>query len=302
MADASQLLADFRRYAGLIRAGMGNLQPFEAESEDDVSVQVERGLIYPQALTPATGIAVEGKESSVERLITLSTSPNLREIAVVDRTGHHRPVYRGLLVYSWLQTFSLLYEKLSRPEFGRWEEGVRVWCDLLEAELGEIDLSPGAIPAGRGSTATEAAWIALSLQIAGKVFIRDAWTDLAADAFGKLTRFQHESGALLHATASDNPETHAYHELVLLHACSSYAVQAEDKTVAAAVARATAFHQNEIQPDHATTQPWGLFAFIWNAQTHPLADQILHAATENGSAISLMLLADALYCLELFAK
>src|SRR5262249_44126851 len=160
----------------------------------------------------------------------LSNSHRLPEMAVVDRTGHHRPVYRGLLVYSWLQAFSIAYEKLPRSEFGRWEEALRVWCDLMESELGEIEIPPGPIPAARGSTATEAAWIALSLYIAGKVYVRDAWTDLAADTFGKLTRYPHASGALFHAGPGDNPETHAYHELVLLHAVASYAVQAEDKT------------------------------------------------------------------------
>src|SRR5262249_46770195 len=153
---------------------------------------------------------------------------------------------------------------LPRSEFGRWEEALRVWCNLMESELGEIEIPPGPIPAARGSTATESAWTALSLYIAGKVFIRDAWTDLAADTFGKLTRYPSDKGALLHAGPSDNPETHAYHELALLHAAASYAVQAEDRTIATAVRRATDYHQNETQPDHATTQPWALFAFIWN--------------------------------------
>jgi hypothetical protein len=299
MTESAGLLADLRRYAGMIRATILGSYPFQAEAEDANSVQVERGVILPRALS---NVANEPENSPIERLITLAAHPKIRQIAVVDRTGHHRPVYRALLVYSWLQAFSLRYETLPRPEFGRWEEALRVWCDLMEAELGEIDLMPGPIPAARGSSVTEAAWIALSLQIAGKVFIRDAWTDLAADTFGKLTRFQHGSGALLHATASDNPDTHAYHELVLLHAATGYAVQAEDRTIAAAVARATEYHQAQTQPDHATTQPWALFAFIWNANTHPLADQILHAATQNNSAVSLMLLADALYCLELFTK
>jgi hypothetical protein len=78
--------------------------------------------------------------------------------------------------------------------------------------------------------------------------------------------------------------------------------------VAAAVARATAFHQRETQPDHASAQPWGLFAFICNPQTRPLADHMLHAATVQAASgaggvndgVALILLADALYCLRLF--
>ncbi|HLL89432.1 MAG TPA: hypothetical protein VK324_09020, partial [Tepidisphaeraceae bacterium] len=72
----------------------------------------------------------------------------------------------------------------------------------------------------------------------------------------------------------------------------------------AAAARAAEFHQNETQPDHASAQPWGLFPMIRNPLTRPLADQILHAATTQHPAglegVSLMLAADALYCLRLF--
>jgi hypothetical protein len=210
------------------------------------------------------------------------------------------------MVYAWLQAYRAWYETLPRSEFGRWEEGLRPWCDLLEGELGEIELPSGGapMPAGRGSSATEAAWNALALHVAGKVFVRDAWTDLAADAFGRIVRGQQASGTFLLATARDNPETHWYHELVLLHAAASYAVQAEDRTVASAVARATTFRLNEMQPDHASSQPWALFAFIWNEATRTLADQVLHACsvaqTPGNSSVSLMLLADALYCVRLF--
>ena len=83
------------------------------------------------------------------------------------------------------------------------------------------------------------------------------------------------------------------------------AVQAEDRPLAAAVKRNTEYHLRETQPDHATSQPWGLFAFVWNESTRPLADGLLHAAQtlrpENRSdGITSMLLADALYCLRLF--
>jgi hypothetical protein len=247
-------------------------------------------------------------ESAVGRLIELSTSDRLSEINVLDSTGHHRPVYRGLLVYSWLQAYQLLYETPPREEFGRWEEGLRRWCDLLEAELTENALPAGAIPAGRGASATEAAWTALALHVAGKIFLREAWTDLAADTFGKLTRAQAPSGAFLTAAVSDNPETHWYHELVILHAAASYAVRAEDRTVASAVARNTVFHLNETQPDHATTQPWALFAFASDQETQILAHDLLHNASvlaqqqqqQSSSGVSLILLADALYCLNLF--
>src|SRR6185503_7774905 len=124
-----------------------------------------------------------------------------------------------------------------------------------------------------------AVWMALALFVAGKVFVRDAWLDLASDTFGRLLRGEPNRSTFLLATASDNPETLWYHELVILHAAGSYAVQAEDRTLAAAVARNTVFHLNETQPDHATAQPWALFPFIWNPKTRVFAEWMLHTAS-----------------------
>jgi hypothetical protein len=300
-AMSQQLVDDFSRYARMIRPMLDEASDFSPQSESATAIQVERGIIFPLLLkTPA------GNLSAVERLIEISTSDRLSSIAVVDRGGHHRPIYRGLLVYSWLRAFGLVYETLPREQFGRWEEGVRAWCDLLEAELGQTEWPTPPVPAERGLTASESAWMALALHMAGKTFVRDAWMDLASDIFGRIARSQKDSGAFLHATSADSPETHWYHELVLLHASASYAVQSEDRTIAAAVARNAEFHQNETQPDHASNQPWGLFAFVWNPRTHAHADQVLHAASvqlaADAGGVSLMLLADALYCLQLFAK
>jgi hypothetical protein len=304
---------EFRRYAAMVEAALPSVETFQAQSEGPAAVQVERGLVFPICLRdPHDARAAE----YVERLIALSTFPHLGEIAVVDRAGHRRPAYRPLLVYGCLQAFRLAYETLPRAEFGRWEEGLRAWADALEAELTGIDWRApdggAGIPAAQGDDVVRAVWSALALFVAGRVFIRDAWTDLAGDTFGRLTRAQAAGGAWLSAGPGDNPEAHSFDELVLLHAAASYAVQAEDRPLAAAVARNTEYHQRETQPDHATQQPWGLFAFVWNAATRPLAEQLLHAASVqrvgsdagpaggSGEGISSILLADALYCLRLF--
>jgi hypothetical protein len=289
--------SDLRRYAALIRSTIGAAPSFVPEAESATAIQVERGIIFAHAiLSPETV-----DPGAIDPLAEIAIQSGIESIAVVDRSGHHRPVYRGLLVYCWLQAFSLMYERLPRISFGRWEESLRVWCDLLEAELGQIEWPRGPMPAGRGSSATESAWMALALHLAGKLYVRDAWTDLASDTFGRIAAAQRPNGMFLQASTSDNPETHWYHELVVLHAAASYAVQTEDRHIAAAVAKNAEFHLNETQPDHATTQPWGLFAFIWNPATRTLADGMLHAAPKD-SGVALMLLADALYCVELFTK
>ena len=270
---------------------------FEAnlEAENAELVQVERGAVLHAAMTTNPM-----RDHWVERLVVLALAGGERHVKVVDRLGHQRAVYRPLLIYAWLLAFKLEYERLPREAFGRWEEALRPWCDALEASL-VAPFGPEVIPATSGAAAGEAAWTALALHQAGKLFIRDAWVDLAADTFGRITRLQQSNGAFLAASGAEHPESTWYHELQILHAAASYAVQAEDRTIAGAVERATEFHQRQTQPDHATTQPWGLFAFIWNTRTRPLADQLLHAtALGELDGVSLILLCDSLYCLRLF--
>ncbi len=111
-------------------------------------------------------------------------------------------------------------------------------------------------------------------------------------------------GVFSRRPASGNPETYWYHELVLLHAAASFAAQAEDRVVAAAVKRATEFHQNETQADHASGQPWGVFAFIWNPGTRDVAEGMLHAVRtvnpEGVRGVGAILLADSVVCIDQF--
>jgi hypothetical protein len=312
---------DFHRYATLLHTTLTQSpKTFIPESETATAIQVERALSYSAALLDPTHPG-----DSIDLLLGAVDQPDLAHLAsftVIDSAGHHRPHYRGLLFYAAFQTFHLAYETLSTAAFGQWEEGLRPWADLLESQLTQIDLTPThdadddetesaignrqstilSIPALKGSAATDAAWLALALHVAGKLYVRDAWTDLASDLFGKLTKSQQPTGAFLAATPSDNPETHTYHELLLLHAAASYAVQTEDRPLAASVARSAHYHLSNTQPDHATNHPWALFAFLWNPETRTLADQVLHSASTNPSPLSSILLADALYCLRLFLK
>ena len=297
------VLEEFQRYAALVEAAMGapTAPAFVATAERVGAVQVERAATCAAALFgPPTAEAV----AQVEPLVRVAAGGVPPDLSVLDTGGHRRPVYRPLVVYGWLQAFQYWYEVLPRADFVRWDEALRAWCDLLEAELGSSRMGDTSTDAAGGDAVAEAAWSALALFAAGRLFVRDAWTDLASDYFGRLARGQTPLGTFLTPGASDNPESWWYHELVLLHAASSYAVQAENRTVAAVVAKATDFHLRETQPDHATSQPWGLFAFVWNERTRPLADQLLHAAAVNRpggvDGVSLILLADALYCLRLF--
>lgn len=296
-------VAEFPRYANLIRQALPAAGDVVFTAETPATVQVERGVVLRDAMATQHDAARNG--SLVDRPIDLSMDgvERLAQVAFVDAAGQARPVYRPLAIYAWLTAYRIAYESLPPSIFGRWDEALRPWCDLLEGELGPITIADAGTPAIRGGSAAEAAWTALALYAAGKVFVRDAWTDLAADTFGRLARGQQAGGAFLLPSSSDHPEVSWYHELAILHAAASYAVQAEDRTVARAVARSASFVLDEIEPDHATAQPWGIFAFIWNPAARPLADQQLHAVDmrrDRLDGVSLILLADALYCLRLF--
>jgi hypothetical protein len=297
---SAELQARFSRYSELIGSALASDFSADFPAEDAESLQVERGTVYCSALTGS----LRGDDPRMGRILELTRGTGLHAIAVVDRMGHHRPLYRPVLVYACLRAFTQIYETISRSDFGRWEEGLRVWADLIEAELGQLGRDDSMLLAGKGDSVAEGAWSALALAVAGKLFIRDAWTDLASDFFGTLARRQQANGPFLRADRSDNPETHWYHELAILHAAAAYAVQSEDRPLSVAVRRNTQWHAQEVQPDHAAGGPLGLFAFLWNPDTSHLADQVLHTVRtefpEGATGFSAILLTDSLYCLRQF--
>lgn len=302
------------RYAALIESALPPIRAFVPESEGPAIVQVERGGVLRLCLD-ANALPLEAS-SYVDRLIELSATVGQSMPDIVDRGGHRRPGYLVLLVYAWIQACRLVQEKAGPGAVSHWEPALIEWCKRLEADA----VLPGAadttgIPAASGAAAVSACWAALSLYMAGLLFPADYWlrtgakppAKLAEQVFAILVANQQASGALLLAGRSDNPETYWYHELVILHAAASYAVQAGDAPVAAAVARAANYHLAETQPDHATTQPWALFAFISNPGCRPLADEMLHnaavqSACGSGDGVGSILLADALYCLRLYCQ
>ena len=148
----------------------------------------------------------------------------------------------------------------------------------------------------------------------GAAVAAEVWDDLAAlvrrregagTAILNLVAAQDHRAAYLRfdGNAGDNPEPWWYHELVLLHAVTSYALLTGDAAASESAKRAAAFHHAETQPDHATGQPWAVHAFLLDPDTTPTADLLLLAAGVNGagglSAVSRILLADAAVCLSL---
>ena len=108
-------------------------------------------------------------------------------------------------------------------------------------------------------------------------------------------------GAFTRLAVGENPEPWWYNELLLLHVVSSFAFEVNDPAVWPLVRDRAAHHHANTQPDHATTEPWAVHAFVLDPDFFYTADQMLHAlAIQQAQAhnpIALLALRDALYCL-----
>ena len=139
----------------------------------------------------------------------------------------------------------------------------------------------------------------------------NAWRELAAyvvspsapvPTLQRLAEAPRGPGPLLPGLSGTiHPEVDWMHEITLLHALTSFALLRGDADARAAVAAAARFHHAETQPDHATSQPWAIHAFLLDLDTLPTADLMLLAANINQpkglDAVSRILLADAAVCL-----
>jgi hypothetical protein len=211
-----------------------------------------------------------GIDSACGRLLESGAA----DLRVVDAAGHQRSQYSGLLLYTWRRTLALVESFLTPGQASAWAAAIERCSQRLRS---------AADPAGD-------AWSALGSEHAE-----------TASLFQSVAERQQRSGALLKSDPSQNPETLWYEELVLLHALIAHAVRAGRAHLQAAALRAAEYHLNETQPDHATSEPWGLLAFILNPNTHSLADQMLHTVKvlhpHGATGVTAILLADVLDCL-----
>lgn len=201
-----------------------------------------------------------------------------------------RPIHRPLRTYALARAARIapsLWASLDPATLAPLRDAVNSSADIT-----------ATLPASVGNRICTIAWSALALYAA------DTTSDLArrgADILTRLGSAQRPDGSFFTPARADNPETLWYHELVLLHAVSSYALLTNTPHLLDAAQRAALYHLHETQPDHATTQPWALNAFLLSPDTYPLADQLLHTLqTQHPTGpdpISSILLADTLLSL-----
>lgn len=284
-------------------------------------IQYLRGLLTGHLPVPAV---VEGKitlgyGSPLPALILGESVPRFEipppTATVCDSFGHQRPAYRGLLGHAWARAMCRGWQP-ANPDI------LQSWFVDLAARIDVKHLPAGPVSAVHGFELCQQAWFALAVYSGGIAFERPAWTQLGHQVFESLL-----SGAMLVPSSSpvgeagngcaspastqprgtlmatgmdDNLESWWHHELVLLHAATSYAAPRRDPRWQSFLQKSAEHHFAETQPDHASTQPWGIHAFLLFPHTISLADQMIHAAVVQGGghpeAVSMLLFADALDC------
>lgn len=156
---------------------------------------------------------------------------------------------------------------------------------------------PAALSHGIFDTLDASPLSMLARQVAGESLARPELCSQARAAFDAVVQHQQPSGALLAPDPAFNPESRWYEELITLHALASYAVRVRSDAVDRAVRLNAEYQLEQLQPDHATAEPWALLAFLQHAP--PLADQMLHALQMQYAGripgIPLLLLIDARY-------
>jgi len=251
-------------YARQLEQLLQRQQELIPPDESGSAIQVELGAVFAKTL--------------LDPNFQFSTPSVGNSSRIIDGNGHTRPIYRPLLSYALMQAMIQSHHKPAIPR------------PVLEP----FDWPQEILPANLAEPAALACWNALILHVAG---VDGAWK-----IFDRLVVRQQKNGSFLLAGPSDSPDMRWYHELLLLHALAGYAAQSGEPSADAAVRRNAIFHLEESQPDHATNQPWALFAFIRVAEARPLADQMLHTLQTqypNGiGGIAAILVADALLCLQ----
>lgn len=243
-----------------------------------LAARLERPL--PDGLTMELALPAIAKKLGIDdrgRLgdstARLAAAPS--DARVVDGAGQTRSTYRPLLVRS-LAPFGQFDAHALRVEGGTF---------ALAKFVGPLLASNGATIAGQAFDAA-----------ADRAF--DPASPLAADAFAGLTVRQAADGTFLARTSADQLEPAWYHELAVLHAVDLYARQTGDPAAVAAVKRSARYHAEQVQPDHASSHPFGLAALLEDAEGIFLADMMLHAAgvqqPATMDAVSLVLLFDAI--------
>lgn len=206
-----------------------------------------------------------------------------------------RPVYPLLAMHVHLAAFGKRY--LVLPDT-IWETAAADF-EKLAAPLREIAQYQDTAPLHM--TAEIVLWQAWCLLQIGSLRHVDDDIELARAVINCIVVRDVPDNPLTVQDPEESLDGWTYRELVGLHALANAALHDRNETWADRVEQIAQYHLYNTQPDHCTSEPWGLFGFLWSEQTRMFGMQQIHDCKAYGLVgVGRILLADAVRCLDEF--
>lgn len=178
-----------------------------------------------------------------------------------DELGHHRPVYRLLLLHGGLRVMmtspSLAEPRplILPPAHENPSADLQLWGCLLQLEQSAIKALPTAA------------------------------TDAALAQIDELLTRPGEGGSLHRMNADESLDGWTWRELVGLHALAHVCVLAPSPMRLNRLQEVASYHLDNTQPDNTTNQPWGLPGFVLGGAV-TLAEQQLHDVLAHATTLA----------------
>lgn len=216
-------------------------------------------------------------------------------ILLRDELGHRRALYFPLSLRLHLSVVTRQQERASATASASdavkalAESIASLRCDLIDASCA-VSLVWDELP-NSGEQVHDVAtllWHALTRSQAMRWLGDDV---VVEDELRKIDSFVDRiiatagpDGSLHEQSIDDTIDAWTFRELSALHALADLSVQRHRHDWLAVVRRVAIHHLNNTQPDHITTQPWGVHAFSWWPDTMSFARQQIHDASLSGVA------------------
>lgn len=218
-----------------------------------------------------------------------------------DPAGHSRKIYYPLIVHLHLAAALERQDSLA-PERLAACRAAAPEATAPARRLHAYAQAPAPVP-----LTALTLWQALCLLDAAALLRDESPLGAIDAAVDHLVARPGPEGSLHPRDAEESLDAWTYRELSGLHALANLALARQNPAWSRRVEAIAMHHLENTQPDHTTSQPWGVFAFLWSPRTRVVAEQQIHDATAQGTLegpglgpLPAMLLADAAACLARF--
>lgn len=206
-----------------------------------------------------------------------------------------RPCYPLLALHVHLMAFEKCY--LNLPD-SIWDNAADTF-EKLAMPLRVIETYRDAPPPHMTTEIT--LWQALCLLEIGSIRHFDSDIELAKAVIEQIVDRPVNDNPLTEQDPEESLDGWTYRELIGMHALANAAMYDHNEKWANRVEQMGFHHLYHTQPDHCTSEPWGLFGFLWSEQSRMFGVQQIHDCKAYGLVgVGQVLLADALRCMNAF--